>query len=159
MCLNSTVRIALESPSAFVKSRILDSLLSLLVSWKLPLLIDRMLLTTAKTGTPSAEALSLLLKRPWDPAVGVLSQNKPVRIAIDVHRCFFSCSLTIEELILISSVVLLYVSEQASWIATHPNCTIMPDQSRPLYFTANEILAVATLLSGKGLIQLMLCII
>lgn len=55
---------------------------------KVPALIERMISPgplTTKTSQATTEAMAGLLKRPWDPALGSLSQQKLVRFHL--YRC------------------------------------------------------------------------
>lgn len=105
----------------------------------MPLLIDRMLLTTAKSGSPSAEALSLLLKRPWDPAVGVLSQNKPVTFDPVLSRTKISLCRLVHDLLNTLQLNMYLVCYQSK-LPGSPLIIIVPSSpTNPALFTSRRM--------------------
>ena len=47
---------------------------------KIPTLVDKIIASNSSSRGPNIEAMNLLLKRPWDPAIPVLNQHKPRKL-------------------------------------------------------------------------------
>lgn len=80
---------------------------------KVPSLVEKMIANTnvgGKSATASMEALNLLLKRVWDPVLGVYSQQKPVCLTLQMSfHVFISFSSLSFSFILGIVVHLFYI--------------------------------------------------